>query len=104
MPGSRPPRPPAGPSPRQPFLPIWCGAATPPDPPAASALARPAQHTAAAEAHLIAGRDQVTELLVAQPLEQEDAAQIIDEHQPPAPFPSPLVRSRLPNRRRSVQQ
>jgi len=43
------------------------------------------QHIAAFEAHLIADRDQGAELLVAEPLEQEDPAQIIDEHQPTPP-------------------
>jgi hypothetical protein len=43
------------------------------------------EHVAAFETHLVAGRDQVAELLVAQPLEQEYATQVIDEHQPNLP-------------------
>jgi hypothetical protein len=39
------------------------------------------QHVAAFEAHLIADREQVAELLVAEPVEQVHAAQIFDEHQ-----------------------
>jgi len=51
--------------------------------------------------HLIAGRDQLTELLVAEPVEHEDAAQIFDEHQqnlPAAATAAHTARNRRPDR------
>jgi len=55
------------------------------DPPEVGGIALTEEHVAAFEAHLVTGRDQVAELPVAQPLEQEDTTQVIDEHQPNLP-------------------
>ncbi len=54
-------------------------------PPEVSGLTLTEQHIAAVEAHLITGRDQLMELLVAEPLEQEDVTQTVNEHQPNLP-------------------
>ena len=68
-------------------------------PPKVGGLAFTERHIAAVEGHLIAGRYQVAKLLVAKPLEQEDAAQVIDEHQPnlPGATSGPVAGTARPN-------
>src|SRR6185437_11281171 len=55
------------------------------DPPEVGGLALLEEHIAAVEVDLVAGRDQVVELLVAKPREQEDATKVVNEHQPHPP-------------------
>jgi hypothetical protein len=63
-------------------------------PPEVSGLALTEEHISAFETHLVAGRDQIAELLVAEPFEQEHTAEIIDEHQPDLPSAWHLPASR----------
>jgi len=87
-PGTRQPRRPAGPSPghRSSHL-VRRSSSTRPRPgPTRSRRPRPPGRAHRRfRMHLVAGRDQLEELLVAQPLEQEDATQVVNEHQPHLP-------------------
>ena len=50
-------------------------------PPEVGGVALAEEHIAVRESHLIAGSDQFEQLLVAEPVEQEDGAQVVDVHQ-----------------------